>query len=153
MPEGRGGGCPVPALKAFQRIAGERGRKLEVDRARDEPAPDREATLQEDLHHLVVGVHHLGLELGDARRRRGLGEVPEEDRAHPFALELVGDGQRHLGAIDQARGIERMRDQPGVAAGGGDQAVAAPVVNVEKPGHDLLEVGTATEEAERPRLG
>ena len=61
----------------------------------------------EHAQHRRVGGEHVGLEHVDADRGSGRGEPLQQQRAEPHALELVGDGERHLGVV----GV-RQPDQP-----------------------------------------
>ena len=112
------------------------------------------AAVAEHLDHLVVLGQHLGIEHLDADLVGRLGELAEQDRAEPIALHGVGDLQGHLrplGMIGLA--LEAgVADHPAVGAGGGDQPVAAVVVDLGGPLDGLLQVGEAGEEAQPAAL-
>ncbi len=91
-------GLGLPVLEVRDGLVGEQDRELDLDRAGRCADRDREAARAEDVDHLVV----LGQDLGDERRDavpgRLLRHLPEQDRTHALALELVGGGQADLGA-------------------------------------------------------
>ena len=112
------------------------------------------AAVAEHLDHLVVLGQHLGIQHLDADLVGRLGELAEQDRAEPIALHGVGDLQGHLrplGMIGLA--LEAgVADHSAVGAGGGDQPVAAVVVDLGGPLDGLLQVGEAGEEAQPAAL-
>ena len=90
-----------------------RDRETHLGRSALETARDVEACVLEHPQHRRVVRHHLGDEGGNPCHRRRLGELLEQPGPDPLALELVGDGERDLGAGVVSKPNEvRQRDDP-----------------------------------------
>jgi hypothetical protein len=57
----------------------------------------------------------------------------EQDRGQALALELVGDGERHLGTPRIHRDVDRVRDDTPALAGRRNEPEATGVVDLERP--------------------
>ena len=94
----RGGDGDVVALVDALLVArGRRDREAHLDLAALELARDLEAGVGEDREHRPVLGQHLGDEALDPGARPRRGELLEQARADAAALQLVGDGEGHLG--------------------------------------------------------
>jgi hypothetical protein len=147
-------------LEALRRALAEGGRQLDVDRAGLGGGLDREAALAEDLDHAVVLRHHLGEEGLDPVLLGDLGEVGEQDRPQPLALELVGDREGDLGAAGAGADVGAVADRaaagvvrPAGLAARRDEAVAPRVVDFAELARRGGQVARPGEEAERARVG
>ena len=89
---------PLAVLVRGERLLGERGRELHVDRPRRRTQVYREAAASEDLDHPMVLRQHVGMERRDAGLTGGVREMRDQDRPEAAALEGVGDADAHLRA-------------------------------------------------------
>ena len=116
------------------RLAG-RDRELELHRPLGEPPRHVEARVAEDPQHGDVPGQHLGDEPLDAVRGGERRELLEQARADAAALELVGDGEGHLGGRRVAQpivGRHRHHALASVRRERPDQRAAVGPVRVER---------------------
>src|SRR5918999_1128128 len=121
----------VPGKAEVDPIEVARGR-LDGQRHLGDPAlvlpRQLEARLLEHAQHRPVAGQHFGEEAAYAGFARLLGELLQQTRADPLALELVGDRERHLGASGIAQPeVVAERDDPLVALGS-DRARERPAL-------------------------
>ena len=110
-------------------------RELELHRPLGEPPRHVEAGVAEDPEHGHVPGQHLGDEPLDALRGGERRELLEQARADAAALELVGDGEGHLGGRRVAQAVvgrDRHDALASVRRERSDQRAAIGPVRVER---------------------
>ena len=101
------GDCDMVALVAALEVGGRLGEaQLDPDLVPVAVLRLLEACLREDVQHRRVLGEHVGDEALDTRPRSERGELLEEARPDPAALELVRDDKRDLGRVGIAQPLE-----------------------------------------------
>ena len=113
---------------------------------------DREARLAEDADHAPVLRQHGRGEGRDAAGAGDLREVRDQDRGQAAALHLVGDRERHLGAVGALELEDGVGDDALLGAGGDDQPVALGAVAARRDLGGAIEVDAEREVAQPARV-
>ena len=143
---------PLALVETRERLRGERGGQLDLDRIARRAQLDRKAALAKHLDHAMVRRQNLGGEGRDSVLLGQAREVREQDRRDASPLPGVRDQERHLRSGLALPNVGGVRDDRGWRAALGDQREAVGVVDVERPRRDPVEIGYA-EEPKRDRLG
>ena len=146
-------GDMIAVLEARPRLRRERRRQLDREPPRLAWTDTGKPLSRNTSQHPVVLRQDERRERVDVAGARGGREVAEQDRRHASALQLVGDGERHLRASPTHVDRHRMGDDPLLLTDGRHEAEAVDVVDVGRPRRGLLEVAAAGEEAKPARLG
>ena len=106
VPHGGDVGLALALLEAPPRVLRQRRRELDLDRSLRPAGGDQEPGFVEDPEHPVVAREDGRGERVDTRRRRGLGEMREQDGGDPVAVPGIGHREgdlRPLGAPRRRR--------------------------------------------------
>ena len=139
----------LASLEAGSRFGGERRGELNPNEARLALHRYAEATLAQDLKHVVVLGLNDRFEDGHAVLVRGFGDSLEEECPEAAALERVRDGEPHFGPIGGGAVVACLADD--FAALDGDDAAAKAVFDARPQLGRRRRVEGLGPEAKRPR--
>src|SRR4030095_16127047 len=92
---------------------------------------NRKARLAKHLNHCVIRRNYLSFECLNSIRGGDFGQLPQQQGPQSTSLEVIGDGEGHLGALFINAGIESMPDHLFFGAAQGYQTKGASEVGFE----------------------